>query len=70
MTKWLVIYWPCRDFDLAGREALAGREFPSFRIFPEDDPESWIAQTNPDLPREVQEAALLIAEALSKILGA
>jgi hypothetical protein len=45
-------------------------EVPCFRIFPEDDPERWIAQTNEDLPRQVQEeAALIMADALSKVLG-
>jgi hypothetical protein len=45
-------------------------ERPCFRIAPEDDLERWIAQTNPDLPPKVQEeSALLIAEALSELLG-
>jgi hypothetical protein len=41
-----------------------------FRIFPQDDPATWIAQTNASLPQDVQEeAALLMAEALSHALG-
>ena len=65
MTIWLVEEWRCISCDFPAREA------PSFRIFPEGEPERWIAQTNPDLPPAVQEeAAVLIADALSKILGA
>jgi hypothetical protein len=46
------------------------RELPCFRIAPEGEPDHWIAQTNPDLPPKVQEeAAFLIAEALSQLLG-
>lgn len=64
MAKFLVEYWPCISFDLAGREV------PCYRIFPEGEREHWIAQTNADWPREAQEeVALLIADALSKILG-
>jgi hypothetical protein len=45
-------------------------EVVRFRIFPQDNPAQWIAQTNPYLPREVQEeAALLMAQALSHALG-
>ena len=40
------------------------REIPNFRIFPEDDPENYIAETNEHLPGDVQEQhALLIAAA-------
>ena len=65
MTIWLVEYCPYIkwDVDCPGSE----REIPCFRIFPEDNPEHWIAQTNEDLPLEVQhEAALIMADALSK----
>jgi hypothetical protein len=31
------------------------REIPNFRIFPEDDPENYIAETNEHLPGDVQE---------------
>lgn len=59
MAIWLVKYWPG-----------SMSERPCFRIAPEDDLERWIAQTNPDLPPKVQEeSALLIAEALSELLG-
>jgi hypothetical protein len=68
MTIWVVQYWPYVNCDLD--DPGAGGERPCFRIVPEDDPERWIAQTNPYLPPEVQEeAALLMAEALSQILG-
>ena len=59
MALWIVKYRPG-----------SGGERPCFRIVPEDDPERWIAQTNPYLPSKVQEeAALLIAEVLSQVLG-
>ncbi|HTB11099.1 MAG TPA: hypothetical protein VK752_06000 [Bryobacteraceae bacterium] len=59
MAKWFVQYCP-------GSED----EPPCFRIAAEDDPACWIAQTNPGLPLEAQEeTALLIADALSRILG-
>ena len=68
MTTWLVEYFPYIKSDPDTPEL--GEEIPCYRIFPEDEPERWIAQTNEDLPREAQEeAALIIADALSKILG-
>jgi hypothetical protein len=68
MTTWFVEYSPYIKSDPDSPEL--GHEIPCFRIFPEDDPERWIAQTNEDLPREVQEeAALIMADALSRILG-
>ena len=40
------------------------REIPNFRIFPVDDPENYIAETNEHLPGDTQERyALLIAAA-------
>jgi len=68
MTKWLVGYLPQVNTDLG--DAQAGRETPCFRIYPEGEPERWIAQTNPMLPPEVQEElALQIAQGLFNLLG-
>jgi hypothetical protein len=68
MATWLVEYWPGLNCDPDNPSAV--QELPRFRIVPEGEPNRWIAETNPDLPPEVQEeAALLIADALSKILG-
>lgn len=68
MTTWLVEYSPYLKSDPDWPELE--HEIPCFRIFPEDHPERWIAQTNEDLPREVQEeAAVIMAEALSNALG-
>jgi len=68
MAIWLVTYSPWVNGDLGPAEG--GQEIHCFRVFPEGEPERWIAQTNPNLPREAQEeCALLIAEALSEILG-
>jgi hypothetical protein len=69
MARWFVSYCPHLECDWASPGAEL--EIPCFRIYPEDDPNRWIAQTNPDLPPEVQEeSALIIADALSKLLGA
>jgi hypothetical protein len=68
MTTWLVEYFPYVISDPDSPEH--GEEIPCFRIFPEDDPARWIARTNEDLPREVQEeAAVMMAAALSNALG-
>lgn len=68
MATWRVEYWPCVNCDLDN--LAAGGERPCFRIVSEGGPERWIAATNPNLPPAVQEeAALLIAEALSQLLG-
>jgi hypothetical protein len=68
MTTWLVEYCPYLKSDPDAPEL--GHEIPCFRIFPADNPENWIAQTNEDLPRDVQEeAAVMIAAALSNALG-
>jgi hypothetical protein len=73
MARWFVEYYPYLSgpSDLVDRPALAGIfEIPCYRIFPEGERERWIAETNPDLPREVQEElAFLIADALSNLLG-
>ena len=68
MARWFVDYCPLINCDL--KQPDFGLEVPRFRIFPEGERERWIAQTNPNLAPEVQEeAALLIAEALSQLLG-
>lgn len=68
MAIWLVKYWPCLKCDLD--DPGSGRELPRFRIVPEGEPDRWIAQTNADLPPDAQEeAALIMADALSKALG-
>jgi hypothetical protein len=48
MTTWIVEYFPYVKSDPDSPEL--GHEIPCFRIFPEDDPERWIAQTNEELP--------------------
>ena len=68
MTVWLVEYCPYIKSSL--EFPVSEEEIPCFRIFPEGEPDRWIAQTNEDLPREAQEeAALIMARALSKSLG-
>lgn len=68
MARWFVSYCPHLECDWASPGAEL--EIPCFRIYPEDDPNRWIAQTNPDLPIDVQaESAQLIAGALTDLLG-
>ena len=68
MATWVIEYYPLLNCDLEHPDT--GREIPCFRIFPEGERELWIAQTNQSLPREVQEeAAAILAHALSKALG-
>jgi hypothetical protein len=59
---WHYEYLP---YTMTCRDGLsAEREIPNFRIFPEDEPENYIAETNEHLPAEVQEChARLIASA-------
>ena len=65
MTTWLVEYAPYLQ-KIDGKD----REIPCFRIFPENAPEKWIAETNSALPRDIQEEnAQIMADALSHVFG-
>ena len=46
------------------------REIPGFRIYPQDRPEEFIAQTNEDLPCDVQEAHARLFTAAPELLDA
>ena len=66
MATWHVAYVPAPEPDL-GDPTEAEGEGACFCIFPDGEPERWIAKTNPALPPDVQEeAALLMAAALTK----
>jgi hypothetical protein len=68
MAKWQIEYKACVNCDPESRDA--GLEIFCFRIFPEGEPERWVAQTNPALPPEIQEeVALQIADALFRLFG-
>jgi hypothetical protein len=68
MAKWFVSY--CPSLDWCHHDPSVQREMPRYRVCSVDEPDRWIVETNADLPPEVQEeTALLIAEALSKLLG-
>ncbi len=68
MAKWDAAYWSLVNCDLDDPDA--GAEVLRLRIFPKGEPERWIAEINPDLPREVQEDfASLLADLLSNFLG-
>ena len=56
---------------VADSDGTAGkREIPCFRIHPEDDAERFVAQTNEDLPRDVQEANARLFTAAPQLLEA
>jgi hypothetical protein len=46
------------------------KEIPHYRIFPWEDPEHYIAETNEHLPGEVQEAHALLISAAPDLRGA
>lgn len=57
-TQWDYEYLP---YTIFGPEE---RELPNYRIYPPDAPEAYVAETNEDLPGDVQfQHALLIAAA-------
>ena len=49
--------------------AQDGHEIPCFRIYPEDSPETFIAQTNENLPHDIQYANARQLAAAPKLLG-
>lgn len=64
--SWRVVFYPIPD----AHDEDVRLDGPCFRVVPGDDTRRWIAQTNSCLPRDAQEEfALLIAEALSKLMG-
>jgi hypothetical protein len=68
MAQWFVTYCPACDW--VHQNPSVQREIPRYRVCSVDDPERWVIETNADLPRDVQEEfALLIADALSNLLG-
>ena len=52
-ANWHYEYLPYTMLD--PNDMTVEREIPSFRIFPEDEPENYIAETNEHLPGDVQE---------------
>jgi hypothetical protein len=68
MARWSVAYWRPEEGDADVPDHAS--ETICLRIFPEGEPERWIVQTNPTLPRDVQEEmALQIADALFRLVG-
>jgi hypothetical protein len=60
ISEWHYEYLPYTVTESDGSE----RELPNFRIFPVDEPENYIAETNEHLPGDEQERhALLISAA-------
>jgi hypothetical protein len=60
--SWGYEYLPCAMTQ--GEDPSTEVELPNYRVFPWDDPEKYIAETNEHLPGELQEEhALLIAAA-------
>ena len=62
--EWQYEYLPFTTTEDDGTE----REIPNYRIFPDDDSaECYIAETNENLPGEVQEAHALLISAAPKL---
>jgi hypothetical protein len=57
-------------FEYLPYTAQDGREIPCFRIYPEDSPEAFIAQTNEDLPLDVQRDNALLMAGAPRLLAA
>jgi hypothetical protein len=60
--SWRIEYAPYTNHD--------GREIPCFRIYPDDNDEACIAQTNEHLPRDIQERAANLIAAAPALLAA
>jgi hypothetical protein len=68
MPLWFAAY--CPSLEPAKNDPSVEVEVPRYRVYPVDGSDRWIAETNTELSRELQEkCARLIAEALSKLFG-
>jgi hypothetical protein len=68
MPLWFAAY--CPSLRRAENDPSVQGEVPRYRVYPIDGSDRWIAETNTEFSREVQEkCAQLIAEALSNLLG-
>jgi hypothetical protein len=65
---WHFEYLPYTMLD--PNDVTVEREIPSFRIFPEDEPENYIAETNEHLPGDVQEQHARLISAAPQSLDA
>lgn len=63
---WSYEYLPYTVTDENGIES----DLPNFRIFPDDDPELYIAETNEHLPGDVQEKCAQLITAAPQLLEA
>jgi len=64
--EWHYEYLPYTVTESDGSE----RELPNYRIFPDDAPEEYIAETNEHLPGDVQESHALLIAAAPQLLDA
>jgi hypothetical protein len=67
-ATWHYEYLPYTMVD--PNDVAVEREIPSFRIYPEDDPENYIAETNEHLPGDVQERHARLISAAPQSLDA
>jgi hypothetical protein len=67
-ANWHYEYLPYTMLD--PNDMTVEREIPSFRIFPEDEPENYIAETNEHLPGDVQEQHARLISAAPQSLDA
>ena len=63
---WVAAY--CPYLEAATNDLTVSVEVPRYRVIPAGNADRWIAETNPEMSRELQEeCARLIAETLSNL---
>jgi hypothetical protein len=65
-SEWSYEYLPYTVTEADGSES----ELPNYRIFPDDNPELYIAETNEHLPGDVQEGHARLVTAAPQLLEA
>jgi hypothetical protein len=65
-AQWSYEYLPFTVTESDGSE----RELPNYRIYPDDNPEYYIAETNEHLPGDLQKAHARLVTASPKLLDA
>ncbi len=70
-TAPVIWYYEYLPYTMTYHDGLAGeREIPNFRIFPEDEPQNYIAETNEHLAAEVQECHARLIACAPQLLAA
>ncbi len=61
------LIWACEYLPYTSQD---GREIPCYRIYPPDAPDEYIAQTNEDLPDQIQRKHACLIAAAPELLDA